>query len=128
MLFRSVEKAKEAKQYIEFKFAIDSRLRGVTFTSIEGMNIYRTIQEAVNNSIKYADASTIIIDIKQQTTAIEIIISDNGKGFDLTQTDLGNGINNMKKRIADCNGSLDIITNPNQGTTITIVINQNQMP
>jgi signal transduction histidine kinase len=117
-----VEKAKEAKQDIEFKFTIEDSLLGVKFTSIEGMNIYRTIQEAINNSIKYADARNIEINIKHQKNDIVMAISDDGKGFDDSQIELGNGINNMKKRIADCGGKIKFNTKPNEGTEITIII------
>jgi signal transduction histidine kinase len=115
-----VEKAKEAKHDIEFNFTIEENLKASKFTSIEGMNIYRTIQEAVNNSIKYAEARNISIDIRQQQGAVVIVIRDDGNGFDEQQIELGNGINNMKKRIADCNGSLAIEAAPNKGTQITI--------
>lgn len=115
-----VEKAKEAKQDIEFKFTIENSLKQSKFTSVEGMNIYRTIQEAVNNSIKYAEAKSIKIDIQHDKDDIVMVITDDGKGFDDNEIELGNGINNMKKRIADCHGTLDIRTMPEKGTIITI--------
>ncbi|WP_264522357.1 ATP-binding protein [Flavobacterium sp. N1994] len=115
-----VEKAKEAKQSIIFTFTIEESLKDSKFTSIEGMNIYRTIQEAVNNSIKYAEAQNINIAIQHQDNDIVIVISDDGKGFEDKEVELGNGINNMKKRIADCNGTLNIKTSSNEGTEITI--------
>ncbi|MBC7440814.1 MAG: tetratricopeptide repeat protein [Flavobacterium sp.] len=115
-----VEKAKEAKQDIAFNFTIENSLKDSKFTSIEGMNIYRTIQEAVNNSIKYADAKNIKIDIKHQENHIVISIDDDGKGFDNDTIELGNGIQNMKKRIADINGEIEINSSPNNGTDIQI--------
>ncbi|UPT71536.1 MAG: histidine kinase [Flavobacterium sp. JAD_PAG50586_2] len=92
-----VEKAKEAKHNIEFGFTIEKNLMDSKFTSIEGMNIYRTIQEAVNNSMKYAEATRVEINIEQRKNNIAIIISDDGKGFDSNKVELGNGIANMKK-------------------------------
>jgi signal transduction histidine kinase len=115
-----VEKAKEAKADIKFDFTIEKSLATSKFTSIEGMNIYRTIQEAVNNSIKYAEANNIKINIGHQKEAIVIVVSDDGKGFDEQETELGNGINNMKKRIAECKGTFEIKTKPNDGTAIII--------
>ncbi|MGV3695571.1 tetratricopeptide repeat-containing sensor histidine kinase [Flavobacterium sp.] len=115
-----VEKAKEAKSDIAFKFNIEESLLGAKFSSVEGMNIYRTIQEAVNNSIKYAEAKHIKINIKHQKNDIIMVVSDDGKGFDDGQIELGNGINNMKKRIADCDGTIKFKTEPNKGTEITI--------
>jgi signal transduction histidine kinase/uncharacterized protein HemY len=115
-----VEKAKEAKDTIAFDFKVQKAVVGTKFTSIEGMNIYRTIQEAVNNSIKYAEAENIKIDIKHLKNDIVIHISDDGKGFDDNEIELGNGINNMKKRISDCGGTIRFKTKPNEGTEITI--------
>ena len=107
-----VEKAKEAKQDIEFDFTIEESLAASKFTSIEGMNIYRTIQEAINNSIKYADASHINIHITNDGDHISIIIQDNGTGFDSGKINLGNGIANMKKRMEDIGGKLTIESIP----------------
>jgi signal transduction histidine kinase len=115
-----VEKAKEAKDTIAFDFKVQKTVMGIKLTSVEGMNIYRTIQEAVNNSMKYAEAKNIKIDIKQVKNDIEINISDDGKGFDNNEIELGNGINNMKKRITDCGGTIKFNTKPNGGTEITI--------
>ncbi|MGV3695572.1 tetratricopeptide repeat-containing sensor histidine kinase [Flavobacterium sp.] len=117
-----VEKAKEAKHDIEFEFTIEDKLKASKFSSIEGMNIYRTIQEAVNNSIKYADASTIAIRINSMGKNIFITIEDNGKGFDAKQVSNGNGIANMKKRIGDVQGEILIESSMANGTKISIII------
>lgn len=115
-----VEKAREAKNDIEFDFRIGKSVMPIKFTSVEGMNLYRAIQEAVNNSIKYAEAKHIQIDIKKQNNDIIIRIADDGKGFDDGQIELGNGLNNMKKRISDCGGTIDFKTKPDEGTEIEI--------
>lgn len=115
-----IEKAKEAKEDILFNFTIEDGLKQIKFTSIEGMNIYRTIQEAINNSIKYAEAKSIKIDIKSKNHAIIIRILDDGIGFDADKIELGNGINNMKKRIHDIKGEINFVTNDDNGTKIII--------
>ena len=117
-----IDKAKEAKEEIEFNFNIDDSLMSSKFTSIEGMNIYRTIQEALNNSIKYANSSQINITIKSVNENIFITIQDNGKGFDSKKVDFGNGITNMKKRIEEIGGKIYIDSNLAIGTTINITI------
>lgn len=117
-----IEKAKEAKDEIQFSFETDAELKHTKLTSVEGMNLYRTIQEAINNSIKYADASTISIFVKRLKNQIEITIQDNGIGFDETTIQKGNGLKNMQKRIEDLGGSLDLFSS-NSGTIITILFN-----
>lgn len=117
-----IDKAKEAKEEIQFSFQIEDNLKENKFSSIEGMNIYRTIQEAINNSIKYAEASSIKIDIKSESDAMIITIKDDGKGFDADKIELGNGINNMKKRIQDIKGEIEFITNAKTGTEIIVKV------
>ncbi len=117
-----VEKAKEAKQEIDFSLKIEKSLLEVKFTSIEGMNIYRTIQEAINNSMKYAEAKSILISIKKLKNDIKIDIEDDGKGFDVDQVEFGNGITNMKKRIAEINGKISFDSAAVSGTKINISI------
>jgi signal transduction histidine kinase len=117
-----VEKAKEAKSDIAFTFNLSDDLKDTPFTSVQGMNIYRTIQEAINNSIKYANATQINISLAQQKETIKITIADNGIGFSNDEVNTGNGITNMKKRIKDIGGVFEINTQKNLGTTVTFTI------
>lgn len=86
--------------------------------------MYRTIQEAVNNAIKYADASEILVQVQPNAKGIIIEILDNGKGFDLDTTDLGNGVVNMQKRIEEIGGVFKIQSEITKGTQITISLNK----
>ena len=117
-----IEKAKLAKEDIQFKFSIDDALQDTTLSSIQGINIYRTIQEAVNNAIKYSDASKIGIEVKNLENQIEIEVSDNGNGFDFETTEIGNGLHNMKKRIEDIGGIFNVSSEIGEGTSISILI------
>ncbi len=116
-----VDKAKIASRGITFSFSIDSKVdKNHVFSSVAGMNLYRIIQEAVNNSIKYASPSKIEINIFKESDLLVVSISDNGKGFDISQVEMGNGLTNIKKRARDCNAELSIQSEINKGTTITI--------
>ena len=86
------------------------------------MNIYRIIQEAINNTIKYAEADAIEVSITENKSELQIEIKDNGLGFDQKNIELGNGINNMRKRARDIGANLDIKSGNNSGTSITINI------
>ena len=116
-----IEKAKEAKDKISFSFAIEPILKTQKLTSVQGMNIYRTIQEAVNNAIKYADATMISINAKQVENQLKIIIQDNGIGFDEATVEKGNGLQNMQKRIEEIGGEFHL-SSSNEGTRIEIHI------
>jgi signal transduction histidine kinase len=69
-IYNFIEKAQTAKENTTFKFTIDESLKAITFSSLEGINLYRTIQEAVNNAIKYADATEITVQVEGNVLTI----------------------------------------------------------
>lgn len=111
-----IDNAQLSLNGIEFNFNFDTK-SFKSFSSRDGMNIYRLIQEAVNNAIKHANASQINVSFKEVERKIKIIIQDNGKGFSTETTEIGNGLNSMKKRAKELNGDFTIETNK-QGTSI----------
>lgn len=121
-IFNFIEKAKSAKENIDFKFNVDESLQDLKFSSLIGINLYRTIQEAINNAVKYSDANEIIVDVKNVSNKIQIEIQDNGKGFDIENTEFGNGLYNMKKRIEEIDGTFEINSIINKGTKIRFEI------
>ena len=96
------------------------------------INIYRIVQEALNNAIKHAEASNI--DIKLETTktgALQLTISDDGKGMDINSVDQTNhfGLLGMRERVQGFHGSFNVDSDlhakqNNRGTTIYINIPQ----
>ncbi len=119
-LLNFIEKAREAKGDIRFSFTVDPELGNVKLTSIVGMNIHRTIQEAINNALKYSGASEIGIYISKQGEDVRIVIDDNGSGFDQKNVQRGNGLSNMEKRIGDIGGNISIDSGNGRGTRITL--------
>ena len=116
-----IEKAKEAKDDITFSFEIDKNLATKKLSSVEGMNVYRTIQEAINNSLKYAKATHIKIEAVKEANQTKITVSDDGIGFNEAEINYGNGLNNMKKRINEIDGKLTI-SSSEKGTSIEVLI------
>ena len=96
--------------------------------SLVEINIYRLTQEAINNAIKYADSSHIIVQLSHSTTLLSIIIDDNGKGFDVSSvekkrnSESGMGLLFMKERIQYVNGRVFFSSIPGEGTRITFNI------
>ncbi len=123
-IFNFIEKAKSAKEDINFKFNVDENVKKVKFSSIIGINLYRTMQEAVNNAVKYADAKEIEVNVSYQKNQTKIEIKDNGNGFDMETVDFGNGLTNMRKRIDEIGGNLIINSETNKGTTISILLSK----
>ena len=118
-----IEKAKDSTEQIKFEFSVNiSEDKSIVFSSVEGMNIYRIIQEAINNALKYAKPKQIAVSFEEHQDQIDITIVDDGVGFDLADLELGNGINNMSKRAIEINGAFDIQSNENKGTTISLML------
>ncbi|PWH84495.1 two-component sensor histidine kinase [Algibacter marinivivus] len=118
-----IDKADVSSSGVNFKFnRVESLSKNMEFTSVKGMNIYRIIQEAINNSIKYADASKINVDIKKHDKKIEFCITDDGKGFNENEVVLSNGINNMRKRAKEIDASLNIESEIDNGTQVKIIL------
>jgi len=82
--------------------------------------LYRIVQEALNNIMKHADASSISIDIYFEEKILLIKIQDDGTGFISGQNPNGAGLKNMQKRVGLIDGEVEIITNP--GTLVNIKI------
>lgn len=114
-----IEKAKNATDHIEFEVHQNVE-RTILLSSIKGMNLFRVVQEAINNAIKYANASKISIYVSENNKALFISIIDDGKGFDVNAVTLGNGLSNMEKRMSEIEGIVKIISKENKGTEIKL--------
>jgi signal transduction histidine kinase len=92
------------------------------------INIYRITQEAINNAIKYADSTHIIVSLSSSENILSVVIDDNGKGFDPDKIkskeneDGGMGMTFMRERIKHINGRLFLNSELNKGTRVTLNI------
>jgi len=101
----------------------DNILEDFELHPIETINLYRIVQETIHNAIKYAEASTIIIDITSTPAHTEIVISDNGMGFNTSSSKMGNGLHNMQTRAHEIKAKLHI-NSSSRGTVISIILNR----
>jgi PAS domain S-box-containing protein len=92
-------------------------------------NVFRIIQEAVNNAVKYSGAAIIEVSLHQQGDWIVVRVMDQGKGFDpgilkgrSTSIESGRGFFNMYERTGYINGKLDIRSVVGEGTTVTLEV------
>ena len=76
----------------------------------------------ITNIIKHAKAKKCTISIILHENYLNLIVEDNGVGFDFKKTIKGIGLNNISSRIKSMNGSLDIDSSKEKGTTININI------
>lgn len=86
------------------------------------LNLYRIVQEQVNNILKYSEASQARIHIEESKGLIELSIIDNGKGFDPSINRKGIGITNIMNRVESYNGHFIIDSKPGNGCKILITL------
>lgn len=109
---------------------VEFNLKGesIFLESEKELIIYRIFQEACNNIIKHARASTITIDLVYEVNHIDLKISDDGKGFNVEETKKSkeirkmSGIKNIYNRAEAIGAETYIYSTPNIGTTIHIKI------
>jgi signal transduction histidine kinase len=89
------------------------------------LNLYRSFQEAVHNTVKYACATKVDLQLIQKNKSIIFTISDNGKGFDISSYEgNGHGLQNIRLRIEkQLGGNVQIDSSPKAGTTIIMNVN-----
>jgi signal transduction histidine kinase len=81
---------------------------GSKITNHQAINLFRISQELINNSLKHSKAKNIRITLSEFDDFISLFYFDDGIGFDSSTVKLGLGINNIKERVAICNGKITI--------------------
>ena len=106
----------------ENAFKLEMEISGdqTVLNPIEGLNLFRIVQESLNNIQKYAQASLVKIEGNFEKDNYNLKISDNGLGFDLSKANIGNsyGLSNMKSRAEEIGGILIIDSKKNIGTSV----------
>jgi signal transduction histidine kinase len=84
--------------------------------------VYRIIQELLNNAIKHSGADQIIVQLNKHEYTVNLVVEDNGKGFDpeLWQHSRGMGFSNLKNRVNYLKGNIQVHTEPGQGTSYLV--------
>ncbi|QEC77655.1 sensor histidine kinase [Mucilaginibacter ginsenosidivorax] len=107
---------------IAYHFHFDEKIAYKKLHMEKRKDIYLVFKEAVNNIYKHAAATHVDISLQSHQNHLQMIIKDNGKGFDTTQPTSRNGIKNMKIRLAKWKGSISILSAIDEGTLLTIII------
>lgn len=106
---------------IKFSYTCKNRLP-VLGKSLE-IVIYRIAQEFINNTIKHANATSLIITLSGNSSQVSFSIKDNGKGFDTSnaKTPSGRGLSTMDSRARAFNGTMKLVSKPGKGTELLAV-------
>ncbi len=109
---------------INYSIEEDESLNNISFD--KAVNLYRLIQEALNNILKHANAKNIFIKIENNAQLINVSIEDDGDGFEMNRSEgkinTGKGLSSMYQRAELNGGKCTIDSKPGKGTKINIVI------
>jgi two-component system, NarL family, sensor histidine kinase UhpB len=86
------------------------------------LNVFRIVQEHLNNILKHAHATKVAITLSQNESFVQLSIVDNGVGFDTDKKQNGIGIDNIKSRAVSYNGIASFVSQPGKGCVLTVII------
>jgi PAS domain S-box-containing protein len=102
--------------------ATETRVEGIDTLNEElKVTFYRIAQEALNNVIKHAHATKVVVSLRLEPQRAEMVIADNGVGFQRKASGTGLGLENMEERAKRINAALHFQSLPHQGTQIQVV-------
>jgi signal transduction histidine kinase len=90
------------------------------------LNLFRIVQEAINNVEKHAHAKTVQVRIFNKGDSMMLQIRDDGRGFESKESKAGkgkwhgNGLSNMQQRAMAVGGTCEVVSAPKRGTIITV--------
>ncbi|MEG3658715.1 sensor histidine kinase [Arenibacter palladensis] len=117
-LVKTIQDSSKMKCHFEYDQKIDwDQLKG----DIK-INIYRIVQESLQNCIKHAKATKVDLLFQSENEHVRIIISDNGVGFDQKKGKRGIGLKNINSRLEKLKGTYNIQSEIGQGTKVTVTI------
>lgn len=85
-------------------------------------NVYLIFKESLNNIVRHSQAKKVEIDFTVLHNKLILTVADNGKGFELNGDSDGNGLPNMKRRAADLQGKLEVVSFPGKGARVVLEV------
>ena len=108
---------------IRCRLDVEANLPDVVFDLPVRRSLLLAVKEALNNAVKYSGADRLFLRIHLQGRVLQVVVEDNGKGFDLKQADASrHGLSNMTERMRELGGSCQIITKPGAGCRVEFVV------
>ncbi|MBZ0256023.1 sensor histidine kinase, partial [bacterium] len=116
------EFTKKIENLYQIKCRMDCPENVPSFNFNTSTHIYRIAQEAINNAVKYSEANEIKLHLRTGNNQFIMSIEDQGKGFDLINTQPGMGLSIMKYRARMIQADLSIQSQPGEGTIVKCII------
>ena len=115
----------EAKS-IDYTIDIQKNLSEVRLPMDYRQHIYLILKEAINNLVKYAQATEAFIEVHFDDRSLHLGVRDNGRGFVAADPAVGNGISGMYRRASLMNAKVVIVSTPGEGTAISLQVDLEQ--
>jgi signal transduction histidine kinase len=109
------------EEQTELKF--DKQYRHTDYSNVSQgiqLTMYRTVQEQLNNILKYAKAKNVIIQTIRKGNELNLLIQDDGIGFDCTKKRMGVGFMNIQTRASLSNGTMYLKSHPGEGCSLQL--------
>ncbi len=107
---------------ISYTFQGEESLNGAALDIQVRKNIFLIFKETLNNTAKYSEANLVTIQLEVKDNLLHLLLSDNGKGFDLLNIKPGNGLRNIRERANNINATLNLRSSAADGTQIELNI------
>ncbi len=108
---------------------LNSNVANMKLSDMKSILLYRSIQEVINNAIKYSNASLITLNLDKNQIGLDIVLTDNGLGFDTSllnnhqnHSGSGFGLFTVQERIRNIQGRFTIASEINKGTVVKFFI------
>ncbi len=105
---------------LTFELEINPEINEKELGDVDRFNLYRIVQESINNALKHSKAKKIIFRMKRVNGIIYIEIEDNGIGFDIKKVNLGLGMQNIQHRLKMSNIKGDVSSQVGKGSKIIL--------
>ncbi|WP_338873518.1 tetratricopeptide repeat protein [Spirosoma sp. SC4-14] len=109
-------------KHIRFSFAIDPSFDMIPISMEVRRNLYLIGKEAINNLVKYSGATEATVRFESQQGRLQVLIQDNGHGFDPARPSARTGQQSMNQRAQAMSGSLDVHSGTGAGTTVRLLV------
>jgi signal transduction histidine kinase len=83
-------------------------------------HLFRMIQEGVTNALKHASPSLVTVQLEAENGLLEASVCDSGAGMDTSNESMGSGLRNLRERVKELNGTLEIRSEKGKGTRLKI--------
>ncbi|HVU97631.1 MAG TPA: 7TM diverse intracellular signaling domain-containing protein [Puia sp.] len=107
---------------VDYVIDIQRNINEVRLPMDYRQHIYLILKEAINNLVKYADATQAWLEVRFDERHLVLAVRDNGKGFDSSRVGKGNGLTGMQRRAGLMNARVEIVSAPGQGSSVRLQV------